>query len=152
MIAFSTGLLRDCVRNLKRAISVNSFSRDCFVAMWFNPSMEDVYQCGIYKPLKELGFNPIRVDKVENNDRIDHVIFDLIRRSRFVVADFTENRAGVYYESGFASGLGLPVIHTCRRADFEKRHFDVHTINTIVYDTVATLADGLRRRVMETIS
>ena len=152
VIAFSTGLLRDCVRNLKRLISVNAYSRDCFVAMWFDTSMEELYQCGIYKPLKDIGFNPIRVDKVEHNDRIDHVIFDLIRRSRFVVADFTENRAGVYYESGFASGLGLPVIHTCRRADFEKRHFDVHTINTIVYDTVATLADGLRRRVMETIS
>ncbi len=152
VIAFSTGLLRDCVRKLKRAISVNSFSRDCFVAMWFNPSMEDVYQCGIYKPLKELGFNPIRVDKVEHNDRIDHVIFDLIRRSRFVVADFTGNRAGVYYESGFSSGLGLPVIHTCRRDFFVKRHFDIHTINTIVYDTAEDLAVGLRRRVMETIS
>ena len=152
VIAFSTGLLRDCVRKLKRAISVNSFSRGCFVAMWFDPSMEDVYQCGIYKPLKDIGFNPIRVDKIEHNDRIDHVIFDLIRRSRFVVADFTGNRAGVYYESGFASGLGLPVIHTCRRDSFEGRHFDVLTINTIVYDTAEALANDLRRRVLETIS
>lgn len=152
VIAFSTGLLRDCVRRLKRAISVNSFSRDCFVAMWFDPSMEDVYQCGIYKPLKDIGFNPIRVDKIEHNDRIDHVIFDLIRRSRFVVADFTGNRAGVYYESGFASGLGLPVIHTCRRDSFKERHFDVLTINTIVYDTAEALASDLRRRVVETIS
>ena len=152
VIVFSTGLLRDCIRKLKRLISINAFSRDCFVAMWFDASMEDFYQCGIYKPLKDIGFNPVRVDKVEHNDRIDHVIFDLIRRSRFIVADFTGNRAGVYYESGFASGLGLPVIHTCRLDSFEKRHFDVHTINTIVYDTVETLANGLRRRVMETIS
>ena len=68
------------------------------------------------------------------------------------MADFTGNRAGVYYESGFSSGLGLPVIHTCRRDFFVKRHFDIHTINTIVYDTVEDLAVGLRRRVMETIS
>ena len=152
VIAFSTGLLRDCVRKLKRLISINAFSRDCFVAMWFDPSMEELYQCGIYKPLKDLGFNPIRVDKIEHNDRIDHVIFDLIRRSRFVVADFTGNRAGVYYESGFASGLGLPVIHTCRRDSFDERHFDVLTINTIVYDNAEALATLLRRRVMETIS
>lgn len=152
VITFSTGLLRDCVRKLKRLISVNAFSRDCFVAMWFDASMEEIYQCGIYKPLKDIGFNPIRVDKVEHNDRIDHVIFDLIRHSRFLVADFTGNRAGVYYESGFASGLGLPVIHTCRRDSFVKRHFDVHTINTIVYDTIEDLATGLRRRVVETIS
>ena len=152
VIAFSTGLLRDCVRELKRLISINAFSRDCFVAMWFDASMEEFYQCGIYKPLKEIGFNPVRVDKIEHNDRIDHVIFDLIRRSRFVVADFTGNRAGVYYESGFASGLGLPVIHTCRRDSFNERHFDVHTINTIVYDTIEDLATDLRRRVTETIS
>lgn len=152
VIAFSTGLLRDCVRKLKRLISVNAFSRDCFVAMWFDPSMEEVYQCGIYKPLKDIGFNPVRVDKIEHNDRIDYVIFDRIRRSRFVVADFTENRAGVYYEAGFASGLGLPVIHTCRRDSFDERHFDVLTINTIVYDTIENLAAGLRRRVMETVS
>lgn len=152
VITFSTGLLRDCVRKLKRLISINAFSRDCFVAMWFDASMEEVYQCGIYKPLKDIGFNPVRVDKIEHNDRIDQIIFDLIRRSRFVVADFTGNRAGVYYESGFASGLGLPVIHTCRRDSFVERHFDVHTINTIVYDTIENLATDLRRRVVETIS
>lgn len=152
VITFSTGLLRDCVRKLKRLILINAFSRDCFVAMWFDMSMEEIYQCGIYKPLKEIGFNPIRIDKIEHNDRIDHKIFDLIRRSRFVVADFTGNRAGVYYESGFAAGLGLPVIHTCRRDSFEKRHFDIQTINTIIYDNVEALAVNLRRRVMETIS
>ena len=151
IISFSTGLLRDCVRSLKRLMSVNAFSRDCFVAMWFDDSMEEIYHCGIYKPLKELGYNPIRVDKVEHNDRIDSKIFDLIRRSRFVVADFSGHRTGVYYESGFASGLGLPVIHTCRKDDFEKRHFDVHTINTIVYENVEELAVGLRKRIIETV-
>ena len=29
-----------------------------------------------------------------------------IRASKFVVADFTRNRGGVYYEAGFALGLG----------------------------------------------
>jgi hypothetical protein len=37
-----------------------------------------------------------------------------IRRSRFVVADYTGQRNGVYFEAGFGLGLGLVVIPTCR--------------------------------------
>ena len=144
-------IIRGYVVELKRAISVNKFSRDCFVAMWFDPMMEDIYQVGIYKPLKDLGYNPIRVDKVEHNDRIDQKIFDLIRQSRFVVADISGHRGGVYYEAGFASGLGLPVIQSCRKEDFEKRHFDVFTINTIVYERPSELAIKIVERIRETI-
>ena len=78
-------------------------------------------------------------------------IFDCIRRSRFVVSDITGQRGGVYYEAGFASGLGLPVIQSCKKDDFSKRHFDVLTINTIVYDAPSELAEQLVSRVRGTI-
>ena len=46
-------------------------------------------------------------------DKIDDEIIGEIRRSRFLVADFTHGdkgaRGSVYYEAGFAYGLGLPV-------------------------------------------
>ena len=150
-IRMALSSIREYIVEFKRQVSKNSFSRDCFVAMWFDPCMEERYHIGIYRPLKDLAFNPIRVDKMEHNERIDQKIFDEIRRSRFVEADFTGHRAGVYYESGFASGLGLPVIHTCHKSDFGKRHFDVLTINTIVYETAEELAEKLSDRVRETI-
>ena len=144
--------IRGYVIEMKREISLNQFSRDCFVAMWFSPDTEETYQIGIYKPLKDMGYNPIRMDKKEHNDRIDQRILDEIRYARFLVADLTGHRGGVYYESGFASGLGLPVIQTCKKRDFESRHFDVFTINTIVYETSQELANKLRLRVNETIN
>lgn len=143
--------LREWVMELKRHVALNTFSRDCFVAMWFDTSLEELYHRGIYSPLKALGYNAIRIDKEEHNERIDQLIFEKIRRSRFVVADFTGQRSGVYYESGFASGLGLPVIHICSKADFDNCHFDVKTINTIVYDSVDDLAARLKDRVSGTI-
>ena len=143
--------IRGYISEMKRAISLNQFSRDCFVAMWFDDSMEETYQVGIYSPLKKMGYNPIRIDKKAHNERIDRQIFDGIRKSRFVVSDITGHRGGVYYEAGFAAGLGLPVIQTCNESDFSKRHFDVFTINTIVYKTNEDLAEKLRQRVMETI-
>ena len=42
-----------------------------------------------------------------------------IRKSKFLIADFTGQRGGVYYEAGFAYGLGLPVIWTCRKDWFD---------------------------------
>ena len=129
----------------------NTGSKICFVAMWFDPTMEDIYNYGIYKPMTDLGYEVIRVDKHQHNDRIDAKIFEIIRKSRFLVADFTGNRSGVYYEAGFASGQGIPVVHTCRFDYMNQLHFDVKTINTIGYSDSAGLADALTGRVVPTI-
>jgi hypothetical protein len=51
-------------------------------------------------------------------NKVDDVIVAEIRRSRFLVADFTcepgKVRGGVYFEAGFARGLNIPIIWTCR--------------------------------------
>jgi nucleoside 2-deoxyribosyltransferase len=67
-------------------------------------------------------------------------IVALIRDSRFVVADLTLNRGGVYYEAGFAFGLGTPVIPTCREDHLDeantetKIHFDVRHLNVLTWN------------------
>jgi hypothetical protein len=40
------------------------------------------------------------------------------------------------WEAGFADGLGLPVIYTCRRREWEqaKTHFDTKHMRTIIWD------------------
>jgi hypothetical protein len=50
-----------------------------------------------------------------------------IRRSKFLIADFTGHRGGVYFEAGYAMGLGLPVFWTCRRDDLDKLHFGIRS-------------------------
>lgn len=129
----------------------NSTSRDVFVAMSFALDLEDNYIIGIEPALKELGFNPIRVDKVQHNEKIDTKIFQLIAKSRFVIADFTGQRAGVYYEAGYAAGLGLPVVQICKSSDLEKLHFDIKTINTLKFDTPSKLRPELIEHIEKTI-
>ena len=85
-------------------------SSQCFVAMWFDPSMNSAYEEGIKKAVEECGYTPLRIDKKPDVNKIDDEIIAEIRRSRFVVADFTHDkekgvRGGVYYEAGFAYGL-----------------------------------------------
>lgn len=59
-----------------------------------------------------------------------------------MVADLTGYRDGVYYEAGFAEGLGLPVIYTCHKKwlegvpgkNIEKVHFDINHKNIITWE------------------
>ena len=74
-----------------------------------------------------------------------------IRRSRFVVADYTGQKNGVYFEAGFALGPGLTVIPTCRADDVPKLHFDIKHLNTLLWKAPAELAEGLNRRIRAVI-
>jgi nucleoside 2-deoxyribosyltransferase len=59
-------------------------------------------------------FKALRIDNKEHTNDINDEIIGEIRRSRFMVCDLTSYRGGVYFEAGFAYGLGLEVIYTCR--------------------------------------
>jgi len=97
-------------------------SKQGFVAIWFTPEMNDVYEEAI-KPaieFKEEGeslprFNALKIDNVEHINDINDEIIAQTRRSRFMVCDLTGYRGGIYFEAGFAEGLGLDVIYTCRK-------------------------------------
>lgn len=123
----------------------------CFVAMAFDPALNDVYELGIQLAIKDCGFEPIRVDKVEHNEKICDRILAEIRRSRFLVADFTLHRKGVYFEAGFATAIGLPVIFCCRSDELAQTHFDTRQYNHIVWETADDLRAKLSDRVRATI-
>jgi hypothetical protein len=94
-----------------------------FIAMWFHKDLEDAWENGLKPALKQTGYDPIRIDRTEHNEKIDDRIIAEIRKSGLLVADFTGQRGGVYFEAGFAMGLGIPVIWTCRDTDIEKIAF-----------------------------
>lgn len=118
-----------------------------FVAMWFANEMRAVFDQGFAAGIAAAGYRAMRVDDVEHAGRIDDEIIAQIRRSRFVVADFTGHRGGVYFEAGFAQGLGLPVIWTCRKDDMEKLHFDIRQFNCIDWQGADDLAKRLSVRI-----
>lgn len=123
----------------------------CFIAMSFDPSLNDAYEFGIRPALRDCGFDPIRIDRVHHNEKICDKILAEIRLSQFVVADFTLQRAGVYFEAGFAMGLGRPVIWMCQEDDFKNTHFDTRQYNHIVWSTPEDLRAKLTDRIRATI-
>ena len=118
-----------------------------FIAMWFDPSMNLARSDGLELAIRNAGYNPIIVSGVEHINKIDDEIVSQIRKSKFLVADFTGHRGGVYFEAGFAMGLGLPVFWTCRKGDFDKLHFDIRQYNCIDWIDPADLATRLKRRI-----
>ena len=137
--------------SLIEEIQTNLDSSQCFVAMWFDDSMDGVYENGIKPAIKEAGFSPYRIDREDFAGKIDDEIVAQIRRSRFLVADATHGedgaRGGVYYEAGFAHGLGLPVIFTCRNDMIDKVHFDTRQFNHIVWENLDDLREQLTNRI-----
>ena len=119
-----------------------------FCAMWFNPSVRFIYDEAISKAIKDAGYEPFRVDGKEHNNRIDDEIVANIKSAKFMVADLTGHRGGVYYEAGLAHGLGLEVIFTCK----EKRatHFDIRQYNTIFWnpDNMADFREKIKNRIL----
>ncbi|NBJ15219.1 MAG: hypothetical protein FNP40_06540 [Dehalobacter sp. 4CP] len=137
------------VADLQR--TVNKESKQGFVAMWFDSSMDLVWKKAIQKAITDAGFTPRRIDNKEHNNKICDEIIAEIRNSKFVVCDFTGQRGGVYFEAGFALGLGLPVIWTCKSNEVDKLHFDTRQYNHIVWDEEEDLYTKLFNRIKATI-
>jgi hypothetical protein len=145
-------------------------SKRAFVAMWFSTEMNHIFETAIEPAIKAAGYEPILISRVEHNDQIvDRIISD-IRSSKFVVADFTcgkvettkldENgkniteaihRGGVYFEAGFAKGLGREVIWTVREDCLSKIHFDNAQYNFIVWKSAEDLLERLKLRIIATL-
>lgn len=154
---FRTDGLFACVVNVSgysliEEIQTNPDSSQCFVAMWFDPRMNEAFENGIRPAIEEdSGYSAMRIDRQEFVGKIDDEIIAEIRRSRFLVADATNGddgaRGGVYYEAGFAHGLGLPVIFTCRNDMIDKVHFDTRQFNHIVWESPDDLRKQLANRI-----
>lgn len=124
-----------------------SDSRQAFVAMWFDKDMAAAFLDGFKPALEAMGYRPFRVDLREHNGKIDDLIIAEIRKSGLLIADFTGQRGGVYFEAGFAMGLGISVIWTCRSDDVEKLHFDTRQYNHIVWTDASDLREKLQLRI-----
>lgn len=111
--------------------------------MSFAAELKTAWEDGIHRALTKAQFRPYRVDAIPHIDRIDTKIITEIKNSRFLIADVTQQRPGVYFEAGYALGLGLPVFWSVRADDLANVHFDTRRFNHIVWESEGHLADQL---------
>ena len=127
--------------------------------MWFDSSMKEIYEKGIAPGIEKAGYKPYTVNSDDYIGDVTDKIIAEIRRSRFLVADFTHGdsgvRGGVYYEAGFAFGLNKPIIPMCKKekVDQDPRylHFDTNHLNHILWTDKEDLKEQLANRILAVI-
>jgi nucleoside 2-deoxyribosyltransferase len=78
-------------------------------------------------------------------------IISAINDSKFLIADFTGHRQGVYFEAGYALGQEKEVIWLCRESDISNTHFDTRLYNHIVWKDAEDLRKKLEDRIAAVI-
>jgi nucleoside 2-deoxyribosyltransferase len=141
--AFSVAITADGWDYLERHDRNIEDRTQAFVAMSFSEDLKPIWEGPIYNAIKKAGYKPYRADAEPHSERIDAKIISEIKYSRFVVADVTEQKHGVYFEAGYALGMGLPVLWCVHKDDLEKVHFDTRQYNHIVWQAPDELENKL---------
>lgn len=140
-------------------ISVNS--KKVFIAMQFNwPDAEETknqFIEAVKLGCLDCGYEADIVPQHHLEPITDKIIAG-IKSSRFVVADFTFNNRGAYYEAGYARGFGVPVIHTImdghadgKPEDGKRLHFDIQQINYLKWSDPKEVREKIRDRIKAVI-
>jgi len=107
-----------------------------FVLMSFDPGMSEIYEAFQNAGKLVPGVN-LRVKRVDDADKLEYRINDEILRSinraELIICDLTHERPNVYYELGYARGLGKTVISCAQKNT--NLHFDIRDFHTILYDS-----------------
>lgn len=122
-------------------------SRDVFIAISFDPQTKD-NKCSAIRKACSPWFEASTVDAKPHNNFINTEIIARINESRFVVADFTENNTGVYFEAGYARGRQIPCIHTVREDALPNLHFDVKAIPFETWKDYDELEKKIRNHIL----
>lgn len=100
-------------------LGLDNNSNKIFMAFHFTEEMKKEFESTIKRAVidsSEGKLEAVRVSSsaTDHDAKIDDELIGMIKSSKAVIADFTGNRTAVYYEAGFAMGLGIPVIWTCK--------------------------------------
>ena len=119
-----------------------------FIAMPIDPDddqLVDVLEA-IKMAAADCGITAERVDEVESNQRITDRILESIYQAEFVIVDLTNERPNVFFEAGFAHGLGKVPIYVARAGT--TIHFDIKDYPIIMFRNMKQLKEGITKRLI----
>ena len=115
----------------------------CFIALAMVPRMETAYREAIEPAARECGYEVRSMLDIRTNEGITDRILAEVRSAEFLIADFTEQRSGVYFEAGFAKGLGRPIVWSVHRDEIADVHFDTRHFGHVVWSSHEELKEQL---------
>jgi len=117
-----------------------------FIAMPMDP--EDLALVDVLDAIKEAaarcGIHAERIDEPQYNDRVTDRILESIRKAEYVIVDLTNSKPNVFYEAGYAHGVGKIPIYVARHGT--RLEFDLKDYPIIFFKNMKELKDSLEKR------
>ena len=117
-----------------RNVEIRSSTPVCFVVMQFTDEYNALFKEVIRPVCASYGYEVIRGDDFYTSGQIIEDITRSIRESALIIADVTPDNANVFYEVGYAHGIGKPTILLSDRKREKKLPFDIAGFRTLFYD------------------
>jgi len=137
----------DIVKKEREKISQYEIKNQAFVMMSISQDdteIEDVLNA-IKRATKKFDIECKRVDEIPHSGKITDLILEHINISKYLICDISKERPNVYYELGYAHGIGKEVILIAKHG--ATMHFDIKDYNTIFYKNMTELEDSLSKRI-----
>lgn len=119
-----------------------------FVIMSYDKKNDDTY-AAIKDECKKIKLKAIRIDEVAGSGMILRKIINYIESAEFLIVDLTDEKPNVYYELGYAHGVGNEEYDILLVAkEGTKLHFDIAPLTVHFYSST----EHLRRIVNEQLN
>jgi nucleoside 2-deoxyribosyltransferase len=142
-------ILFDGLEYIESLAEINKNSKNIFIAFHFTNELQKIFDNEIKSAIEELGFNYVRVSSsiTDTDTHINDDIIGKIKSAKMVIADFSGQRNSVYFEAGFAMGLKIPVIWSCKEAEVNNLSFDTRQYPHILWSNKNEFVEKLIQRI-----
>ena len=145
------------IYKIKQNWGGKDFMKTCFVVSPIGETDSEIRSNAdklfkyIISPVCEsCGFEPVRVDQINDSDSITQTIIDKLLSSELVIADILGHNPNVFFEMGYRKCTDKPIIHLKKKG--ETIPFDVNTVRTFEYDlTDLDNVEETKKRLEQTI-
>ncbi|MCB6582396.1 nucleoside 2-deoxyribosyltransferase [Blautia faecis] len=145
------------IYKIKQNWGGKDFMKTCFVVSPIGETDSEIRSNAdklfkyIISPVCEsCGFEPVRVDQINDSDSITQTIIDKLLSSELVIADISGHNPNVFFEMGYRKCTDKPIIHLKKKG--ETIPFDVNTVRTFEYDlTYLDNVEETKKRLEQTI-
>lgn len=145
------------IYKIKQNWGGKDFMKTCFVVSPIGETDSEIRSNAdklfkyIISPVCEsCGFEPVRVDQINDSDSITQTIIDKLLSSELVIADISGRNPNVFFEMGYRKCTDKPIIHLKKKG--ETIPFDVNTVRTFEYDlTDLDNVEETKKRLEQTI-
>ena len=145
------------IYKIKQNWGGKDFMKTCFVVSPIGETDSEIRSNAdklfkyIISPVCEsCGFEPVRVDQINDSDSITQTIIDKLLSSELVIADISGHNPNVFFVMGYRKCTDKPIIHLKKKG--ETIPFDVNTVRTFEYDlTDLDNVEETKKRLEQTI-